>query len=186
MILIRFTHILKITRKSIFNIPKKEEENYKKEEIIPKKEFTKCTSADICIRFASKAFSTGGEYLIKDISQKGIQKIIENVHNGNYKSLYLSLDPYGEIDGNKYFTMESTGNWIAVQIVDDNNKTWYSSFDIKYLDSEEISPIECSDRQSGILKKYTIHDRKLAAECIEWFIRTSEPYPGMEWIKTTT
>lgn len=56
-----------------------------KEEILPKKEFTECTSMDICIRFASKAFFTGEKYLIKDISEKGIQKIIENVRNKKYK-----------------------------------------------------------------------------------------------------
>lgn len=156
-----------------------------KEEIIPKKEFTKCTSRDICIRFASKAFFTGEKYLIKDISEKGIQEIIENVRNKKYKSLYLSLDPNGEVDCCKYFTMESTGEWIAIQIVDDINNTWYSSFDINYLDSEEVSPIECSDGQSEVLKKYTMHNIKLAADCIEWFIRTSEPYPGMKWLKTT-
>lgn len=156
-----------------------------KEEIISKKEFTQCTSMNICIRFASKSFSTGEKDLIKDISEKGVQKIIENVRNKKYKSLYLSLDPNGEADCCKYFTMESNDEWIAIQVVDDINKTWYSSFDINYLDSEEVSPIECSDGQSEILKKYTMHNIKLAADCIEWFIRTSEPYPGMEWLKTT-
>ena len=156
-----------------------------KEEFISKKEFTECTSMDICIRFASKAFFTGEKYLIKDISEKGIQKIIENVRNKKYKSLYLSLNPYGEIDCCKYLTLESTGEWIAVQVVDDINKTYYSSFNINYLDSEEVSPIKCSDGQSEILKKYTMNNIELAADCIEWFIRTSEPYPGMEWLKTT-
>ena len=74
---------------------------------------------------------------------------------------------------------------IEQGIEDVNPEIWYSSFDINYLNSEEVSPIECSDGQSEILKKYTIHNVKLAADCIEWFIRTSEPYPGMEWLKTT-
>lgn len=156
----------------------------REEKIIPVREFTKCTSNGICIRFASKDFSTGEDSQIKDISEKGIQEIIENIRNGKYKSLYLSLNPDGEIDGYKYFTMESDDNWIAVQIVDEENSVFYSSFDINYMESEEESPIECSDGQSVILKKYTMHDRGLAADCAEWFIRTGGHYPGMEWLKS--
>lgn len=155
----------------------------KKEEIIPKREFKECTNKNICIRFASKAFNTSEEYQIKDISEKGILEIIENVRNGNYKSLYLSLNPDGETD-DKYFMMESDDNYIAVQIVDEENQVFYSSFNEDYLNSDEESPIECSDGQSVILKRDTITDRQAAAECTRWFIRTGEPYPGMEWFKS--
>jgi len=144
----------------------------------------KNTINDICIRFASTGFSTSGDKRIKDISEKGVQKIIENVRDGKYKSLYLSLNPDGEIDGYKYFTMESDDNWIAVQVADEENSVFYSSFDVNYMDSDEESPIECSDGQSVILKKYTMHDRELAADCAEWFIRTGGHYPGMEWLKS--
>lgn len=51
------------------------------------------------------------------------------------------------------------------------------------LVEDEKSTIECSDGQSVILKKYTMHDRELAADCAELFIRTGGHYPGMEWLK---
>ena len=154
------------------------------EEIIPKKELKKNGNTDICIRFASKAFNTNEKNQITDISEKGIQEIIKNVYNGDYKSLCLSLDPDGETDGGRYFIMESDSTWISLEIVDEINKVCYSSFNTDYMDSEEESPIKCSDGQSVILKKYTMHNRKLAAECVEWFIRTGRHYPGMEWLKS--
>lgn len=151
----------------------------KEEEIIPKEEFEKNGNTDICIRFASKAFNTNERNQIKDISEKGIQEIIDNVRSGVYKSLYLSLDP----DGGRYFIMESDSTWLGLEIADETDQVCYSSFNTAYMDSEEASPIKCSDGQSVILKKYTMHDRKLAAECVEWFIRTGRHYPGMEWLK---
>ena len=52
-------------------------------------------------------------------------------------------------------------------------------------DSEEEAPIQASDGQSIILMKYTMRDRDLAAKCVEWYIHTGEPYPGMDWLKMT-
>ena len=39
------------------------------------------------------------------------------------------------------------------------------------------------DGQSIILKKYTMHDPELAANCIEYYARTRQLYPGMAWLK---
>lgn len=157
----------------------------RKEEIIPEKEIVDFPASGIAIRFASRKFSTNEKYTITDISEKGVQAIIENICNGSWQSLYLSSDPDGEIDGGVYFLMERKDRFIAVQVVDEENGVFFSSFDRAYLQSDEVSPIECSDGSSEILKKYTMHNLELAAKCAQWFIRTGEPYPGMEWLKVS-
>ncbi len=57
--------------------------------IIPKKEQPETMPSGICIRFASKRFSTNEKDRINDISEAGIQSIIENIRNGTYNSFWL-------------------------------------------------------------------------------------------------
>jgi len=151
-----------------------------KERLIPKNGLPQTMPDGICIKFASKCFSTGEENRIKDISEKGVKNIINNIRNNTYKSLFLSLDPDGDIE-TKYFQLESIGEWIFIQICDEEEQVYYSSVNMDYLYSNEEVPGVCSDGQSVIMKRYTIHNPDMAAKCVEWFIRTGEPYPGMEW-----
>ena len=149
--------------------------------IIPKKELPEALPTNICIKFASKRFSTNEKDRINDISETGIQSIINNIRNGTYKSLFLSLDSEGDI-GITFFQLESGEGYIFVQICDEEEDLYYSSVDVAYLSSNEEAPIICSDGQSVIMKRNTMHDLEMAAKCAEWFIRTGEPYPGMEWL----
>ncbi|MCI8866983.1 MAG: hypothetical protein HFE61_02385 [Anaerotignum sp.] len=59
----------------------------------------------------------------------------------------------------------------------------YSSFHPDYLDSEEESPMRCSDGQSIILMRYTMSNPQLAAKCVEYFVRTGKLCPEMAWLK---
>ena len=52
--------------------------------IIPKKEQPETMPSGICIRFASKRFSTNEKDRINDISEAGIQSIIYKIRNGTY------------------------------------------------------------------------------------------------------
>lgn len=119
---------------------------------------------------------------IKDISEKGVLDIIKKVRSGEYSSLYLSPDECGE-DG--YLMMESSPNLIFLQIWDAESETAWACFDPAYLESDEEAPIEPSDSQSVFQMRNTMKDRELAARCVEWYIRTCEPYPGMDWLKET-
>ena len=62
-------------------------------------------------------------------------------------------------------------------------ETAWACFDPAFLDSDEEAPIEPSDSQSVFPMKCTMRDRDLAAKCVEWYIHTCEPYPGMDWLK---
>ena len=118
--------------------------------------------------------------VIKDISEEGVLDIVRKVRSGQYPSLYLSPDEYGE-EG--YLMLESSPDLIFLQIWDAESETAWACFDPAYLESDEEAPIEPSDRQSVIQMRNTMRDRELAAKCVEWYIHTCEPYPGMGWLK---
>ena len=119
---------------------------------------------------------------ISDISRENIRNIVEKVRTGEYRSLMLMRDKYGE-EG--YLMLESSPNLIFLQIWETKTKIAWACFDPEFLDSDEEAPIEPSDGQSVFPLKCTMRDRELAAKCAEWYAHTCEPYPGMDWLKET-
>jgi len=121
---------------------------------------------------------------IKDISKAGIQDIIQKVRSGKYASLLLSPD--GE-ELEQFLMLESSPDLLFLQIWEGDTETAWSCFDPATLDSEEDAPIVPSDKQSVIPMRNTIpntaENRELLAQCVEWYIHTCGPYPGMEWLK---
>ena len=155
------------------------------EEII-KKSAVPAMPSEIRIQYANKEFNTGEDTEIKDLSEAGVRDIVEKVRNGCYESLYLTPNEDGEIEEG-FFQLESAGGdgLIFLQISREEECTAWACFNPEYLNSDEISPIECSDGQSEIGMKITMRDRELAAKCVEWYAHTLEPYPGMDWLKMT-
>ena len=117
---------------------------------------------------------------IEDISKAGCRDIVEKVRSGEYMSVFLAPDEENE-EG--YLTLESNPDLIFLQIWDAEAETAWACFDPAFLDSDEEAPIEPSDSQSVFPMKCTMRDRDLAAKCVEWYIHTCEPYPGMDWLK---
>ena len=149
---------------------------------------------DIKIKCASCGYMNSEE--IEDISEIGVQKIIERVRNGEYSSLFLSPDEYGDFE---YLKLETSEEMIFLQILDEES---WSCYDPKHLDSDEIAPFEVDDNfidlsvKKWLIRtenmylgeglpemKYAIQDWDLAAKCVEWYIHTLEPYPGANWLK---
>ena len=148
---------------------------------------------DIKIKCASFGLMNSEE--IEDISEIGIQNIIEKVRKGEYSSLFLSPDEFGDFE---YLKLETTAGMIFLQILDEERWTCY---DPRYLDSDEIAPFEVGDNVNQSARewrirtedmylgegwpemKYAIQDWELAAKCVEWYIHTLEPYPGANWLK---
>lgn len=116
------------------------------------------------------------------ISERDIHDIAEEVCAGKCLSLELSLDEYNE---ESYLLLESSPDLIFLQIWYGKTGTAWACFNPDYLDSDEEAPIEPSDGQSVFPMKCTMRDRGLAAKCVEWYARTLEPYPGMDWLKET-
>ena len=119
---------------------------------------------------------------ISDLSPESMQGIVENIRTGKRRSLMLCPDGYGE-EG--YLTLESSPDLIFLQIWDAETETAWACFDPEFLDSDKEAPIEPSDSQSVFPMRCTMRDRELAAKCVEWYIHTLEPYPGMDWLKET-
>ena len=117
---------------------------------------------------------------IGDISEAGIRDIVEKVRTGKYRSLMMAPDE-DNVEG--FLILESSPDLIFLQIWDAETETAWACFDPSFLDSEEEAPIEPSDSQSVFPMKCTMRDRDLAAKCVEWYIHTCEPYPGMDWLK---
>ena len=151
------------------------------EEIIPKGQVPELPER-IFIHYANEEFNTGEDTEITDLSEAGVKNIVEKVRDGTYWSLFLCPDDCGE-EG--FLLMERSEDLIFLQISNEMEQITWTCFNPDYLDSDEEAPIECSDGQSIIAMKTTMKDRELAAKCVEWYIHTGEPYPGMDWLKMT-
>ena len=151
------------------------------EEIIPKGQVPELPER-IFIHYANEEFNTGEDTEITDLSEAGVKNIVEKVRDGTYWSLFLCPDDCRE-EG--FLLMERSEDLIFLQISDEMEQITWTCFNPDYLDSDEDAPIECSDGQSIIAMKTTMKDRELAAKCVEWYIHTGEPYPGMDWLKMT-
>ena len=53
---------------------------------------------DIWVHYANQEFNTGEDTEIKDLSEAGVQDLVEKVRNGTYQSLYLTPNEDGEIE----------------------------------------------------------------------------------------
>ncbi|MDE6365764.1 MAG: hypothetical protein K2L86_16145, partial [Lachnospiraceae bacterium] len=121
------------------------------------------------------------------LTEADLKKLVRTIQRADNVSVFLC--PSDDIETaleEEYFQVEIDDRWIALQyVVGDTSPDGYfcSCFDPDYLDSDEESPMVPGDRQSVILKKYTMHDPKLAADCVEYYARTGKLYPGMAWLK---
>ncbi len=156
------------------------------EEIVPKRNVPQIPER-IFIHYANQEFHTGEDTQITDLSEAGIRDMVQKVRDGRYQSLYLTPNEYGEIEEG-FLQLESAGETglLFLQICGaDELQTAWACFHPDYLDSDEEAPIEPSDGQSVFFMRYTMNNRELAAECVEWYAHTGEPYPGMDWLKMT-
>ena len=153
------------------------------EEIILKREIPELPKG---IKIPYAALGAMPDQEIGYISEKDIPDIIQKIQSGEYTSLLLTPE---EEDLDQFLMMESSSELIFLQIWDAKTETSWSCFNPDYLESDEEAPIECSDGQSVIEMLYTMantpENRELTAKCAEWYIRTGQPYPGMDWLKET-
>lgn len=120
------------------------------------------------------------------ITPDSCQEILKNLQNGKWGNIYLSSDPNLEQD---FMQLESGNGLFALQYIRDNTgmvgekAAWFSTYDMKYLDSDEETDIECSDGQSIIFREYTTTDKEAVMTAIEYFIHTGKLWNGIPWMK---
>ncbi len=154
-----------------------------KETIIPKGEVPEKMPSGLQDLYTFDAFGDGGEQL----TETALEKLLKDIRNSEGISIFLcpNLDMESALE-EEYMNLEVEDGWISFgYVIRDTYPDSYfcSCFDPNYLDSDEESPMIPGDGQSIILKKYTMHDPELAANCIEYYARTRQLYPGMAWLK---
>jgi len=116
------------------------------------------------------------------LTEKNLKQLLRKIYRRKVLEAYLWWNPNGEGD---FFNIEMNSSWIAFQYVVNSDREdccFYSSFDPAYLDSHEESTTDTIYGSSMELR-YTMHNPKLAAKCVEYFARTGKLYPGMAWLK---
>ncbi len=133
----------------------------------------------LCIKYMSSAY--GGK---REITEDSLKHLLKKIRKGQNLGVFLFQDPDFE---DSYMQIEIDKELIFLQYVDSpgtQEECSYSSFQPDFLDSEEESPMCCSDGQSIILMRYTMQNPQLAAKCVEYFVRTGRLCPEMAWLKS--
>jgi len=152
-----------------------------REEIIKAVDRLEEMPSGLHIKYAVSAF--GNE---KEITEDSLSHLTMKIKKCKNLGIFLSQD--SDLEGD-HMHIEIDNNWISLQYIENDgtkDACFYSSFNSAYLDSEEESPMRCSDGQSIILTRYTMHDSELVAKCVEYFVRTGNLYSGMSWLKGWT
>lgn len=131
----------------------------------------------------------GDTYDESQITSELIAEILAEISHGI--SIYLFLDPDGECD---FMEVLSDGEWLSIGCSFDRNGKWqnYYTYNAAYADTaEQIKKFNYSDRsvwtalesggQSPVPKMEAITDMEAGIKAVEYFIRTGELYPGIDW-----
>lgn len=133
-------------------------------------------STELSIKYAEYALGRR-----KEITEESLKRILKKIRKGEKQGLYLFDDPEGS-----YMQIEIDKGLILLQYVESpgtQEESSYSLFNPSYLESEEESPMRCSDGQSIVLMRYTVTDTELVAKCVEYFVRSGKLYPETAWLK---
>ena len=154
-----------------------------KETIIPIGELPEKMPSGLQTLYTFDAFGHDG----KQLTEANLKKLLKKIRHSQDISIFLC--PNSDIETaieEEYMNLEINDDWISFCFVIHHtypDSYFCCCFDPDYLDSDEESPMIPGDGQSIILKKYTMHDPELAANCIEYYARTRQLYPGMAWLK---
>lgn len=137
-------------------------------------------------------YPAGGTYNEDEITPFVISKILKEIPKGI--SIYLSLNPDGECD---WLEVVSDGKWLSLgycfENITDGGFDNYYSYNPDFSDTidrimeadfsnESIYTPLNSGGQSPIPKLQAITDMEAGVKAVEYFIRTGERYPGIDWI----
>lgn len=115
------------------------------------------------------------EYEEDEITEDIIAKVLREIPEGI--EVYLSLNPFGEED---WLEVLCDGEWLALGYMVDNE--CYYSYNKDFEGTKELSPLE-SGGQSPVEKYLAIKDIDAGIKAVEYFIRTGQLYPGIDWAR---
>ena len=132
--------------------------------------------------------SYGESYNEDEITPELIDKILSDVPKGIEVS--LCLDPDGELC-DICLEVVSDGEWLSLCYGSENTETYFS-YNPEYANTvERLEEVDLGDEnvyapidydgQSPIPKCQAITDMDAGVKAVEYFIRTGELYPGIDW-----
>jgi len=128
------------------------------------------------------------KYKREEITEKIIAKVLKKIPDGI--NIYLLLDPNGEDD---WLEVNCDGEWIALTFSGDFGQNNYYLYNPAFAHTaDQIDKADFSDKsiytdlesggQSPIPKIQAITDIEAGVKAVEYFIRTGELYPGIDWL----
>ena len=128
------------------------------------------------------------EFEGEEITEAVIAEVLKKIPSG--LNVYLSLVSYGEDD---WLEVNCDGEWIALGFSGDGGQNNYYSYNPAFADTaDEIEKANFTDKsiytdlesdgQSPIPKIQAITDIEAGIKAVEYFIRTGEFYPGIDWM----
>ena len=112
-----------------------------------------------------------------EVTEKVISGILKRIPRGI--DVCLFLDPDGE---DSFLEILSDGEWCALGCSYDCGQENYYSYNPAYEASEEYTALR-SGGQSPVQKRFALTDMDAACKAAEYFIRTGERYPGIDWAR---
>ena len=146
-------------------------------QIIPKQ--------DVILTFDPKAikikyieeYMAGNVFEGDEITEEVISELFERILSGT--SVYLSLTPNCE---DNWLEVLSDDTWLALGYSSDGGQDNYYSYNPDLAGSEELTPL-LSGGQSVVEKYLALTDKQAGLKAVEYFIRTGELSPNIDWAK---
>ena len=126
---------------------------------------------------AVKYLEYDDSYDEEEITEDLIAQLLQQIPDGIELVLYLDAD--GEDD---MMEVLCDGTWLALGFSHDFGQENFYCYNPAFADSPEHSPL-LSGGQSPVLKENAIQDLKAGVRAVEYFIRTGQLYPGINWVK---
>ena len=143
-------------------------------QIIPKQDaIPEFDSHAIAVRYIEYDHHYSGDQITEEL----IAKILKQIPAGIEAILYL--DPDGEDD---WMEVLCDGQWLALGFCGEFGQNNYYSYNPSFAGVTEKTPL-LSNGQTPIEKELALQDLEAGVKAVEYFIRTGEFYPGIDWAK---
>lgn len=165
-----------------------------KPKIIPKQETVPSFDPKaVAVKYIEYYAPSGVAYNEDEITPKIISKILKEVSEGINVNLFL--DPDGESD---WMEVLSDGEWLyfgRFRLYENHREDeYFFSYNPDYASTvAQIVEEDYSDKsvwtellsggQSLIPKVHAVTDMENGVKAVEFFIRTGELYPGIDWVQ---
>ena len=144
-------------------------------QIIPKRDTVPAFNAEAIqvqyMEYGHKNYS--GDQITEDL----IAKFLKQLPSGMDAILYL--DPDGE---DNWMEVLCDGEWLALGFCGEFGENNYYSYNPDFGGKADMTSLK-SGGQSPVEKMLALQDIPAGVKAVEYFIRTGELYPGIDWAK---